>query len=158
MSQTESTKPEKETIVTLREVTKETVRALCNLKVAPPQEQFVDANAMSIAQVYFDPAAVWMRGIYAGETPVGFMMVLDDLGNQDRHLWRFMLDARFQGYGYGRQALALLIDHFKTHPDVSALLTSCLPGEEGPCPFYEKMGFVYTGEVDEGELVMRLEL
>jgi diamine N-acetyltransferase len=158
MSQTESIKPPKEAVVTLREVTKETVRTICNLKVAPYQEQFVDPNAMSIAQVYFDPAAVWMRGIYAGETPVGFVMVLDDLGNEERHLWRFMLDARFQGYGYGRQALALLIDHFKGRPEVRALLTSCLPGKGGPCPFYEKLGFVYTGEVDEGELVMRLDL
>jgi diamine N-acetyltransferase len=31
-------------------------------------------------------------------------------------------------------------------------------GEGSPCPFYEKMGFVYTGEEDEGELVMKLKL
>jgi diamine N-acetyltransferase len=54
--------------------------------------------------------------------------------------------------------LVLLIEHVKTRPGAKALFTSCVPDEGGPCPFYEKMGFVYTGKVDEGELVMRLEL
>jgi len=33
-----------------------------------------------------------------------------------------------------------------------------VPGDGGPGPFYEKQGFAYTGEVDEGELVLRQAL
>ena len=39
-----------------------------------------------------------------------------------------------------------------------AVETSCVPGKAGPGPFYEKMGFVYTGKEEDGELVMRREL
>ena len=38
------------------------------------------------------------------------------------------------------------------------LFTSCVPGEGSPGPFYERLGFVYTGREDDGELVMRREV
>lgn len=34
----------------------------------------------------------------------------------------------------------------------------CAPAEGGPGPFYEKMGFVYTGEEEGGGLWMRHDL
>ena len=65
--------------VTLREVTGDTVRAVCRLQVGPGQERFVASNAISIAEAYFEPKA-WFRAIYAGEEPVGFVMLYDDPG------------------------------------------------------------------------------
>jgi diamine N-acetyltransferase len=69
-----------------------------------------------------------------------------------------MIDARYQGHGYGRRALELLVEYVKTRPGAKALMTSCVPGDGSPCPFYERLGFVPTGEVDEGEIVLRLSL
>lgn len=37
-------------------------------------------------------------------------------------------------------------------------LLSCVPGDGTPGPFYEKMGFTYTGTEEGGELVMRRPL
>lgn len=144
--------------VTLRAVTRETVGAICALQVAPNQTHFVAPNAVSIAQAYFEPENAWFRAIYADETPVGFLMLDDDPAAQEYNLWRFMIDARYQGLGYGRLALELLIAHVRTRPGATALYTSCVPGDGSPCPFYERMGFVYTGDEDDGELVMRLAL
>lgn len=55
-------------------------------------------------------------------------------------------------------AIELLIEHVKTRPGATELGVSCVPGEGSPCPFYEKLGFVYTGEEDDGELVLRRKL
>lgn len=145
-------------VVTLREVTAETVRAICDLKVAAHQRNFVAPNAISIAQAYFARENAWFRAIYADETPVGFLMLDDDPAAQEYGLWRFMIDERYQGQGYGKAALELLIAHVRTRPGATELFTSCVPGQGSPCPFYEQMGFVYTGEEDDGELVMRLAL
>lgn len=150
------TKPEREAVITLREITKETLRPILQLEVAEHQLNFVAPNAVSIAQAYFEPEAAWFRAIYADETPVGFVMVDDDPANEEYGLWRFMIDQRYQGLGFGRRALHLVIEHIKTRPGAKEFFTSCVPGDGSPCPFYEKMGFVYTGEVDGGELVMRL--
>jgi len=150
--------PGRSAVITLREITKETLHPILDLAVADQQKGFVATNAVSIAQAYFEPEAAWFRAIYADETPVGFVMVDDDPPNEEYGLWRFMIDQRYQGLGFGRHALHLVIDHIKTRPGAKEFFTSCVPGDGSPCPFYEKMGFVYTGEVDDDELVMKLTL
>ena len=42
--------------------------------------------------------------------------------------------------------------------NATEMLTSVVPGEGSPLGFYEGLGFVPTGEIDEGESVMRLKL
>jgi diamine N-acetyltransferase len=147
--------------VTLREITVDTVDEILRLNVAPDQEgRFVATNAKSIAQAHFYPDVAWFRAIYAGETPVGFVMLYDDPAAPEYSLWRLMIDGRYQGHGYGRRALELVIGHVRTRPGATALLTGAQPGPGSPIGFYEKMGFVLTGTVDEedGELEMRLDL
>ena len=143
--------------VTLREVTADTVRTICRLDVHEDQRQFVAPNAVSIAQAYFSEHA-WFRAIYAGDTPVGFLMLEDRPEKPEYYLWRFMIDARYQGMGFGRKALELLIEHVRTRPGATELLTSVHQAEGGPQGFYESMGFTLTGEYEEGEAVMRLHL
>ena len=41
-------------VVELREITRETVRAVCALEVRYDQEKYVAANALSIAQAHFE--------------------------------------------------------------------------------------------------------
>ncbi len=65
--------------VTLREITKENLKDILRLKVAPNQEQFVAPNAVLIAEAHFAPEVVWFRAIYAGDVPVGFLMLEDDV-------------------------------------------------------------------------------
>ena len=144
--------------VTLREVTKDTVRKIVALRTTPEQERFVAPNAVSIAQAYFQRDVAWFRAIYEGDEPVGFVMVDDDVAKQQYSLWRFMIDARHQRRGIGRKAIALVLDYVRTRPGATALLTSVVPGEGTPGPFYESLGFAYTGEEEDGELVMRLPL
>lgn len=144
--------------VSLREITKETLRDITRLKVSSDQEHLVATNAESIAEAYFSPDIAWFRAIYADDTPVGFVMLEDNVAKERYYLWRFMLDTRYQRRGIGQKALELLFEYVKTRPGASVLYTSCVPGDGSPGPFYEKMGFVYTGEEDEGELVMRREI
>jgi diamine N-acetyltransferase len=128
------------------------------LRVAPEQERFVASTAVSIAQAHFEPDFAWFRAIYADETPVGFVMLHDDPAKPVCYLWRFLIDRGHQKRGYGQRALELLLDHVRGRPGATALTLSYVPGEGGPAPFYERMGFVHTGEEDEGEIVMRIDV
>jgi diamine N-acetyltransferase len=143
--------------VTLREVNADTVRTICDLAVTEYQRQFVAPNAVSIAQAYFSEYA-WFRGIYADETPVGFVMLYDNTEKPEYFLWRFMIDARYQGMGFGRRALELLIDHVRTRPNATELFTSVHQAEGGPQGFYEGMGFRLTGDREDGEAILKLQL
>ena len=79
--------------VTLREITKETARAIMRLEVAEHQKRFVAPNSVSIAQAHFEEKA-WFRAVYAGEEPVGFVMTFEDPSEPEYFLWRFMIDHR----------------------------------------------------------------
>lgn len=146
-----------DSIVALREITKETVRTICDLKVSETQTIFVAPNAVSIAQAYFHETA-WFRAIYAGDTPVGFLMLYKDTQKPEYFLWRMMIDERYQRMGFGNKAMGLLIEIVKELPNATELLTSCVPGEGSPEGFYSNIGFARTGELEDDEVVMRLPL
>lgn len=152
--------------VSLVEIGKDNLRDFLRLKVAPAQEGLVAPNAVSIAQAHFHPEA-WFRGIVAGGVPVGFAMLEDwsqcpDSAPEDWWrepyvgLWRFMIDARYQSMGFGARALELLIAHARAVHGARAMLLSFVPGEGNPGAFYRRFGFEPTGEVSEGEHVMKL--
>ena len=143
--------------VSLRPVTSDNLREVMRLKVAPNQEQFVAPNDVSLAQAAYEPLA-WSRAIYAGATAVGFVMLYDDPFAPEYYLWRLMMDARYQGMGFATQAMEQLIDYVLGRPNASELRVSYVPAEGCPQPFYARLGFVDTGEVHEGENVMRLDL
>ena len=144
-------------LVSLKEITKDTVRIICNLKVFESQNRFVAPNAVSIAQAYFCETA-WFRAIYADDTPVGFLMLDKDMKKPEYYLWRFMIDEKYQKIGLGYKAMELIIDYVKTLPNSTEFILSCIPGEGSPEEFYRKLGFERTGEMDDGEVVMRLRL
>lgn len=149
--------------VGLREVTRDTVRTICDLKVSKEQEQFVASNSISIAEAHFSNEA-WFRAVYADETPVGFVMLArvprEERARLGTHfLWRFMIDERYQGRGYGGKALESVMQHLKKESNANALHTSCREGKGSPKGFYKKMGFKETGEkLDNGERIMKLKL
>ncbi|MFC2173168.1 GNAT family N-acetyltransferase [Acidobacteriota bacterium] len=149
--------PSSSSTVTLKEITADTVRTICNLSVQDDQKKFVAPNAVSIAQAYFSENA-WFRAIYADDCPVGFLMLGDQPEKPEYYLWRFMIDQRYQRHGFGRQAIRLLIDHVKTRPSATELLTSVVQEEGGPQKFYEKLGFELTGDYEEGEAILALRL
>jgi diamine N-acetyltransferase len=143
--------------VVLAEVTGETVRAVCMLQVGVAQRGFVAPNAVSIAEAMFN-AKAWFRAVVADGVPVGFVMLSQDPETAEYDLWRFMIDERYQGRGFGRAAIAAIVDHVRTLPGATQIFVSWVPAPGGPEPFYLGLGFVPTGEVNEGEVVARLEL
>ena len=149
--------------VTLREITSETVVSIIKLSVAPSQEGFVASNAVSLAQALFAPEA-WYRAIYFEDQPVGFVMLADDSlrkpppQNPVIGVWRFMIDAKHQGRGIGREALLQVIAHARAKGCFETLELSYVPGPGCPEPFYLSMGFRHTGRIDEEEVVLELPL
>ncbi len=149
--------------VTLREITADTVRAITNLSVAESQSGFVAPNAVSLAQALFATEA-WYRAIYLAEEPVGFVMLEDQSllaappAAPTITVWRFMIDARFQGRGIGRAALLLVIEHARSRKLFPSLELSYVPGPGCPEPFYLGLGFRHTGRLDGVEVVLSLPL
>ena len=101
-------------------------------------------------------------GIYDGDEPVGLLLLWDVRRDPDEpadqlYVWRLMIDARHQKKGYGARTMRWVIDEARRLGVASVGLShQTLPGHAGP--FYEKLGFRYTGKVDHNEHVMELVL
>lgn len=143
--------------ISLEEITEETLFLVLKLSVSDHQKKFVASNSVSIAQAHFSDYA-WFRAIAYDGVFVGFVMLHDEPKKPEYFLWRFMIDQRYQGNGFGKRALELLVDYVKKRPNASELYTSCVPGEGSPSIFYEKFGFIGTGDKEENEDVYRLIL
>jgi diamine N-acetyltransferase len=152
------------TSVRLREITEANRDAVCAVRVRTDQERFVASVASSLDEAAATPEGEpWYRAVYAGDEPVGFVMVSWNvppgrpgiLGPY--YLWRLLIGEHHQRQGFGRAALTRIIELVRAD-GATELLTSYQPGEGEPWPFYRGFGFEPTGEIDEGEIVLRLDL
>jgi diamine N-acetyltransferase len=152
--------------VTLREITDDNRDAVLALSVAPEQERFVGSVQEALADAAAHPEAnPWYRAVYSGGTPVGFAMLSWNVVPQPPDvigpwfLWKLLVDRGHQGLGYGAEVVRQVAAIARAE-GATELLTSYVPGGDGGPPgFYERLGFVPTGEVDgEGEIIVRLPL
>ena len=150
------------TPVRLVEITDGNRDAVRALRVRPGQERFVASVAKSLEDAATTPEGEpWFRAVYADDEPVGFVMLSWDvppgrpgvLGPY--YLWRLLVDGRHQGRGIGRAVLTEVVSLVRADGGTE-LLTSHQPGDDGPGAFYRKFGFTPTGEIDDGEVVLRL--
>jgi diamine N-acetyltransferase len=151
-------------VIHFERITAQTVLEICKMSETLPdnQRESVADNALSIAQAHFSDN-VWMRAIYADQTPVGFIMLhlgsdcADGIDCPGVFLWRLMISRSYQGLGYGKKAIGKLVDHLRAL-GIPELYTSFMPGESGPGEFYRKLGFIPTGDYygDEPEVVLKL--
>ena len=149
-------------MVSLREIGDSNREALEALRVAPSQARFVSSVAQSLSEAAEHPGAHAIpRAVYSDDEPVGFVMIADEVDGPDyipHYLWKLLIDERYQRQGFGAATLDLIVAYFQTRPGVEALTTSAAQGDGSPIAFYERYGFERTGEVSEGEVVLRLEL
>lgn len=143
--------------VELRPVTDDNVIAVIEMSVTPDQSEFVAPNVTSLAQA-FATTKVWVRAIYAGDQPVGFVMLSDDDEQPRYYLWRFMIDQRYQRMGFGRKTMALVHDYVRTRPGGDRIYVDYVPADGGPEAFYKALGYVDTGADHDGELEAVLTL
>jgi diamine N-acetyltransferase len=149
-------------MVSLRPLTESNHRAVEALRVAPSQERFVSGVVESLGEAAAHPdarALYW--GVYSDDTPIGFVMIADEVGSPDyipHYLWKLLIDERYQRQGFGTATLDLIVEYFRGRPGVEALHTSAGQGAGSPIKFYERYGFERTGELSDGEVLLRLTL
>lgn len=94
----------------LTEVTLDNYKEVVELCVSPEQERWVGTTAEAIADAHFHPTYV-MRAVTAAEGGeiVGFLMYERfgswRTGDARAILYRFLIDCKHQGKGYGESAL-----------------------------------------------------
>src|SRR5215213_482121 len=147
-------------MVSLRPLDASDRQAVEALRVAPGQERFVSSVAESLQEAAEHPGAralCW--AVHADDTPVGFVMIADEVDGPDyipHYLWKLLIDERYQRRGVGTATLDLIVDVFRGRPGVEVLTAHAGEGDGSPIAFYERYGFERTGEVIDGEAELQL--
>ncbi|ASE35732.1 N-acetyltransferase (plasmid) [Mammaliicoccus sciuri] len=96
--------------------------------------------------------------IYLNSEVIGFAMYgfFEDEGK----VWidRIMIDKKYQGFGYGRQAMNLLISIVFKKYNTDNIYLSIINGNIVAKKLYESLGFVYTLQKDQnGEFIYKFQ-
>ena len=156
----------------LVDVTTDNYWELGHLTVKEEQKDYVGPNFYGMAYAYATLAEgkfAKVFGIYDGDQAVGMAMIghnsfsyegCPEACKHSYDLWRLMIDEDYQGQGYGKDAIKLLLDYMLTFPDGREdLLTTCyVEGNEAAKHLYLSFGFVPNGEVDGDEIVLVLPI
>ncbi|KSV65630.1 hypothetical protein N185_33240 [Sinorhizobium sp. GW3] len=137
-------------------VTHEDHDCVRSLRVSEDQSSFVASNEASLEEAEDNPACVPLIILGDGK-PVGFAMYALDEEDGNYWIYRLMIDARFQGKGYGRAALRRIIGLIAEQPDCSCVVLGVKPQNERARRLYESAGFRLTGDMIDGEIVLRYE-
>ena len=94
--------------------------------------------------------------VVADDDIVGFLMY--DASDREAVIYRFMIDHAEQGKGYGRAALAAVLQEISAIGHVSEVVVCYMPENEGARRLDRSAGFIEVGEDEDGEILARLSL
>ena len=150
--------------LSLREVTHENWRLALNLTVHTEQQRFVSQYvpiaAIALAKAYVRPGGLlWIPyAFYTLEDMIGFTELAYEPGSIENYwLCHFFIDSRYQGQGYGKQALRLFLRFLKEqHTYCEALQLTVHPENDRAQHLYMSVGFRPTGAEIDHEPVYKL--
>ena len=145
-------------MVSLKEINEHNFKTVVGMKLNEEQSKYVASNVYSLAQAWLYPDEAKPYAIYNDEEIIGFMMLDWDEKKRECGIWRFMIASNRQGMGYGRKALTYALNLIKDTGKFDYVFLDYVPGNEAGKHLYESMGFKETGEIEDDEIVMKLDL
>ncbi|MGN0801579.1 MAG: GNAT family N-acetyltransferase [Candidatus Faecivicinus sp.] len=128
------------------------------LKVSKEQELYVANSTTMLARAYaYRNSRSRAFFIYEDETPVGMGLYYDCEPLEAYDFSQIFIDEQFQGKGYGRAAIKLVLDAMKADGKYERVVLCYIEGNDAAKKLYEGFGFVETNR-DEDEIVMELKL
>ena len=149
--------------VTLRDITGDNYFQVLELKITPEQEaaKYVSPVVRSLADAWFyrEEGIAYPKAVYADEDLVGFIMYELDTEEQQVFIWRFLIDQRYQGKGYGRQTIEVVLKMAKEQAQMTKVVADYVDGNEPMKKILLDLGFEKTGfnkEINEHIMVYQL--
>ena len=147
--------------IQFEKVTENNIDEVLKLDVKEDQKTLIESVSECLREAA--EKSCWRPvGIYNNGILIGFAMYCfwkEDSPNGRVWMDRFLIDAGFQGKGYGSAAFPLLLERIKEEYQCSEICLSVFKDNELAISLYEKNGFRFNGEKDiKGEDIMVLRL
>lgn len=143
--------------ITFKPVTQENRAEVLKLKVGEGQAHFIESVQQCLDEA--DRRKSWRPvGIYHEKELVGFAMYgffWEYFPAGRVWLDRLLIDERYQGRGYGKAALQMLLERLTGEYRRKKIYLSVIEGNDVAVGIYQKAGFQFTGRRDlHGERIM----
>jgi diamine N-acetyltransferase len=149
---------EEEMSVTLCEITKDNWRHCIRLDPGPAGKAFIPSNLYALAESKFAPSFVPL-GIYVESVMVGFIMYnTQPEADGSYSIYSMMVDARYQGKGYGTTALRLVIERLRQLPHCTTVSLEYDRVNEQAARLYRCLGFREVAESPTGGVIAHLHV
>ena len=151
-----------------REITEENYQEFIELEVKPDQKdcfffKSTKPNMMTLAQAYVFKGTE-VLAIYDGGSMIGGVYFDTNCGIEDERtiawLTRLMIDQKYQGNGYGRRAMEMLINRIKMANQGKSIRLglSYEPENELAKSLYSSLGFKSSDEMVDDQVVVWLDI
>lgn len=144
------------------------------LEVTDEQRQYVNPNIFSLTEAFVHSsekleAEEYYRcipfAIYNDDEMIGFAMLTYEKGtdydNKPAYeIYRIMIDKKYQGKGYGKEVLKLLLEYIKTYPygRVENIYVEWHPNNIASKRLFEAYNFIVIGTDEDGAVIGKLSL
>lgn len=145
-------------MVELRRIDESNFRKVVSIKLTQGGQEFVAPNVYSLAQAWVFYEEARPLAIYNDEDVIGFIMLSYDEKERKAGIWRFMIAEEHQGKGYGKEAMLKAIEMIKNENKFDSIELDYVPGNVVAKHLYKNLGFKETGEVEDGEIIMKMDL
>ena len=139
-----------------KSVNAENRREVEGLTVFSEQAGFIESVSECLREA--DELELWRPvGIYDSDTLIGFAMYGYFPEPAPGQLWldRLLIDKRYQGKGYGKQAVFSLLDRLHAEYQSDTVYLSVYENNPHAIRLYQQIGFRFNGKYDtKGEHIM----
>lgn len=136
--------------LTLAPVVAQTWRDVIQLSVSPEDAEFIDTNAVILLEgFYSEKEAVPLAITLSTGEVIGFTQYTQHTDHT--YIDTFMIDKRFQGQGFGKQAFAQLLSVLPPSKQVRLRTKNPIAAA-----MYQRFGFLCVETQSDAEIEMRL--
>ena len=147
--------------IKLINLSEDNIQQCLEMKAASDQMQYIASNKDSWKAAKENEKVACPFAICCDGKTVGFAMFAFDEDYEDPNdrywLWRFMIDEGNQERGCGTASLQVIIRYFQDHGANNIRLSTKVTNTKA-LSLYHKTGFQETGEMNEDEIVLQLNL
>lgn len=144
-------------MICFQEITEDNLDLAIGITVMPDQEVVIVPVSYSLAQCFVLSDILKPFLILNNHEPVGFILFLIDESEKQYEICRLMINRHHQHKGYGKKALLLAIEYLK-NAGTRKIELSHQTSNYGVGALYQGIGFTYTGDIKDGEVMMELQI
>lgn len=143
-------------MVELRVINEDNYEECLNLRASVENENFVDSVAYSLAEAWVFYKDTKPFAIYENDEMIGFVSMY--VGEENYQIINFLIDDAYQKRGLGTRAAKICIGFLKKGYNVQRISVPVYQENVVAQKFWSKLGFVFSDNVEDGYVFMRLYL